>query len=57
MTKHIIFLYIWKAIDHTVLLALSYLWYIFSLSTDEYLPHTVLEWKVIGLQANIISYE
>ena len=53
MKKHIIFLHVWKAINHTFFLALNYFWYFF-LSTDEYLPHTVLDWKVIG-QANIIQ--
>ena len=29
MKKHIIFLHVWKAIDHTVLLTLSYFWIFF----------------------------
>ena len=49
--KHIFFLHVWKAIDHKVLLALSYFPYLYLVSTDEYLPHTVLDWKVIDPQA------
>ena len=44
-------MHVLKAIDHTVLLALSYFWYFILLSTDEYLPHTVLDCKVIDPQA------
>ena len=55
MNKHIFCLHVWKAIDHTVLLAPSYFWEIFLLSTDEYLPHTVLDWKLIGPQATTSS--
>ena len=36
-------------------MALSYSWYCFLLSTDKYLPHTVLDWKVIDPQANTLS--
>ena len=50
------FLHVWKAIDHTVLLALSYFPYIFLVSTDKYLPHTVLDCKVIDPQAATSSY-
>ena len=32
-------------------------WVFFLLSTDEYLPHTVLDYKVIDLQATTSSYE
>ena len=56
MKKHIMFLHLLKAIDHTVLLALSYFRYFFLLSTDEYLPHTVLDCKVIDPQATTSSY-
>ena len=45
------FLDLWKAIDNTALLALSFL-----LWTDEYLLHTVLDWKVIDPQATTSSY-
>ena len=55
MKKHIKFLHVWKAIDHTVLLALSYFRH-FLLSTDEYLPHTVLDCIVIDLQATTFLY-
>ena len=55
MKKHIMFLHVWKAIDHTVLLALSYFPYHFLVSTDEYLPHTVLDCKVIDPQATTSS--
>ena len=37
------FLHVWKAIDNTIILALSYFQYKFLLLTDEYLPHTVLD--------------
>ena len=49
--KNMYFLHAWKAIDHMVLLALSYFRYLFLVSTDEYLPHTVLDCKVIDPQA------
>ena len=39
-------------IGHTSQLALSYFWYTFLLLTDEYLLRAVLDWKVLGLQAN-----
>ena len=57
MKKHLMFLHVEKAIDHTVLFALSYFQYLFLLSTDEYLPHTVLDCKVIEPQATTLSYE
>ena len=57
MKKHIMFVHVRKAIDHTVLLAFSHFWYTFSPLTDEYLPHTVLDCKVIGPQANITFYQ
>ena len=56
MKKHIMFLHVLKAIDHTVLLALSYFRYFFLLSTDEYLPHTVLDCKVVDPHATTSSY-
>ena len=56
MKNHIKFLHVQKAIDHTVLLALSYFQYLFLLSTDEYLPHAVLDCKVIDPQATTLSY-
>ena len=55
MKNHIIFLHIWKAIDHTIILALSYFLDIFVLLTHEYLPHTVLDCKVIDPQATTSS--
>ena len=56
MKKHILFLHVWKAIDHTIILALSYFWYNFLLLTGEYLPHTVLDCKDIDPQATTLSY-
>ena len=50
------FLHVWKAIDNTIILALSYFQYIFLLLTDEYLPHTVFDWKGIDPQATTSSY-
>ena len=50
-----IFLHVWKAIDHTVLLAPSYFPYLILVLTDEYLPHTVLDCKVIDPQATASS--
>ena len=50
------FLHVWKAIDHTVLFTLSYFWYFFPLLTDEYLPQTVLDCKLIDPQATTSSY-
>ena len=35
MKKTIIFLHVWKAIDHTIILTLSYFWYNFLLLTGE----------------------
>ena len=43
------------SIDHTVLLALSFFLYLFLLSLDEYLPHTVLNCKVIDPKATTLS--
>ena len=57
MKKHEIFKHVWKAIDHTVLLALSYFPYLTLVSTDEYLPHTVLDCKFIDPQATTSSYQ
>ena len=54
--KHIIFLHVWKAIDPTIILALSYFWNNFLLLTDEYLSPTVLDCKVIDPQATTLSY-
>ena len=51
------FLHVWQAIDHTVLLTLGYFRYFFPLSTDEYLPQTVLDCKVIDPQAITSSYQ
>ena len=42
---------------HTVLLAISYFRYFFLLSTNEYVPHTVLDWKVSDPQATTSSYQ
>ena len=50
------FLHVWKAIDHTIILALSYFPYFFLVSTVEYLPHTVLDCKVNDPQATTSSY-
>ena len=50
------FLHVEKTINHMVLLAISYFRYFFMLSTDEYLPHTVLDCKVIDPQATTSSY-
>ena len=50
------FLHVWKAIDHTIILALRYFWYNFVLLTGDYLPHTVLDCKVIDPQATTFSY-
>ena len=47
MKKHIMFLHVWKAINHTIILALSYFRYFFLLLTYKYLPHTVLDCQVI----------
>ena len=48
-----IFLHLLKVI---VLLALSYFWYTCLPSTEEYLPHTVSDCKVIGPQAHTTTY-
>ena len=56
MKKHVMFLHVWKAIDHTIILALRYFRYMFLLSTNEYLPRTVLDCKVIDPQATTSSY-
>ena len=50
------FLHVWKAIDNTIILALSYFQYNFLLLTDDYFPHTVLDCKVINPQATTSSY-
>ena len=50
------FLNVWKAIDHTIILALSYFWHNFLLLIGEYLLHTVLDCKVIDPQATTSSY-
>ena len=50
-----IFLHVWKAIDHTVILALRYFPYFILVSTDEYLPHTVLDCKFFDPQATTSS--
>ena len=42
------FLHLFKAINHKIFLALSYFWHNFLLPTDEYLPHTVLDYKVVS---------
>ena len=55
MKKHIMFLHLWEAIDHTIILALSFFPYFFLVWTDEYLPHTVLDWKVVDPQATTSS--
>ena len=47
--------HVWKAIDHWIILALSYFWYIFLLLTGEYLPHTVLDCKVTDPQVTTSS--
>ena len=49
-------MHVWKAIDHTIILALSYFLLNVLLLTDEYLPHTVLDCKVIDPQATTLSY-
>ena len=56
MKKSIMVLNVWKAIDHTAILALSYFWYTFLLLTGEYLPQTVFDCKVIDPQATTSSY-
>ena len=52
-----IVLHVWKAINHTLSLAFIYFRYNFLLLTDEYLPHTVLDRKVIDPQATTSSYK
>ena len=57
LMKNIYFsFHVWKAIDHTVILTPSYFWKFFLLSTDEYLPHTVLDCKFIDPQATTSSF-
>ena len=55
MNKHLMFFHVWKAIDHTIILALRLFRYNFLLLTDAYLPHIVLDCKVIDPQATISS--
>ena len=54
MIKLAMFLQVWESIGHMVLLAL--LVHFFLLWTDEYFLHPVLDWKVIGPQANITLF-